>query len=377
MSEENVMFETENGTEEMATEQSRVRPLTIKPGIVPKGLISVIVPVYNVGEFLRDCLESLISQTYRDIEVIVVDDGSEDESKDIADEYAAKDSRIKVIHKKNAGVSEARNDALKVAKGDYITFVDADDWVDKDTCKSVLTAMQSADANVCFFNIMMAPQGKNAYLRSLDAPEGICDKKQMMQEVLRHYYPCVNNKCFRRDVIFGQDGQPVLFDRNTRILEDGLWLLQTCSKWKDGVLLKTGFSYRRLWSGSTLGNPARDLQNRVEFMQTFQKLLPLFAAEGEDLYAEAKEYYMNYAMMAVRRATWKSNREWLLKLVDEMSKVDEHYVAYMYADMYNMMVQIRKNSRQRGGIVRLIKKMVPYRLKQWIKSVLAKLKSAG
>ena len=94
-----------------------------------RGEISIIVPVYNVEKYLSQCIESIINQNYKNIEIILVNDGSTDKSGDICDSYSLKDNRIKVIHKKNEGVSIARNTGLKVATGEYIAFVDGDDFV--------------------------------------------------------------------------------------------------------------------------------------------------------------------------------------------------------------------------------------------------------
>ncbi len=95
-------------------------------------LISVVIPVYNVQDFLCECLESVINQTYRNLEIIVVDDGSTDKSGKICDEYAKRDCRIKVIHKENGGLSDARNAGLEVCTGEYIGFVDSDDTIEDD-----------------------------------------------------------------------------------------------------------------------------------------------------------------------------------------------------------------------------------------------------
>ena len=89
--------------------------------------VSIIVPVYNVEKYLDKCIESIVNQTYRNIEIILVDDGSPDKCPEICNEWAKKDDRIKVIHKENGGLSSARNAALEIAQGDYITFVDSDD----------------------------------------------------------------------------------------------------------------------------------------------------------------------------------------------------------------------------------------------------------
>ena len=92
-------------------------------------LITVIVPVYNVEKYLTRCVDSIINQTYKNLEIILVDDGSTDSSPAICDNYAKKDSRINVIHKQNNGASSARNAALDIASGDYIGFVDSDDYI--------------------------------------------------------------------------------------------------------------------------------------------------------------------------------------------------------------------------------------------------------
>lgn len=94
-----------------------------------KNIVSIIIPVYNSEKYLRECLNSVISQTWKNIEIVLVDDGSIDQSASICDKYACKDNRIKVIHKENGGVSSARNQGIEVCTGDYILFVDSDDFL--------------------------------------------------------------------------------------------------------------------------------------------------------------------------------------------------------------------------------------------------------
>ena len=94
--------------------------------------ISVVIPVYNSQKYLRECIDSVLAQSFADFEVVAVDDGSSDESPAILDEYAAKDSRVKVVHKANGGVSAARNDGFDVVSGDYVLFVDSDDYLAAD-----------------------------------------------------------------------------------------------------------------------------------------------------------------------------------------------------------------------------------------------------
>ncbi len=119
-----------------------------------KPLVSIVIPVYNVGEYVLKCLESLVDQSYKHIEIIVVDDGSTDGSGETCDEFAKKDERIKVFHKKNGGLSSARNFGIKESKGDFICLVDSDDYVKKDFVKKLVNAAEKCDADivVCGFN---------------------------------------------------------------------------------------------------------------------------------------------------------------------------------------------------------------------------------
>ena len=116
-----------------------------------KPLISVIIPIYNVEDFLQRCIDSVTNQTYQNLEIILIDDGSSDNSPHICDENAANDSRIVVIHRNNGGISSARNTGLDVARGEYLAFVDADDWVAPSYIESLYCCLQyyQSDIAVC------------------------------------------------------------------------------------------------------------------------------------------------------------------------------------------------------------------------------------
>lgn len=112
--------------------------------------ISVIVPVYNVERFLSRCVDSILAQTYENLEIILVDDGSPDGSGAICDEYAAKDSRVQVIHKANGGLSSARNAGIDAATGDYLAFVDSDDWIEPETYSYLMGLVQKYDVKLAY-----------------------------------------------------------------------------------------------------------------------------------------------------------------------------------------------------------------------------------
>ncbi len=116
-------------------------------------LISIIVPVYNTEKYLKDCVDSLVGQTYENVEIILVDDGSTDNSPSLCDTFAEKDGRVKVIHKVNGGLSDARNTGMSISEGEYIMFVDSDDWLDKKTCEELLreAELEVSDIVMCSY----------------------------------------------------------------------------------------------------------------------------------------------------------------------------------------------------------------------------------
>lgn len=120
-----------------------------------KEKISIIVPIYNVEKFLPRCVESLVNQTYGNIEILLIDDGTKDNSAIMCDEYAKKYNNVKAFHKKNGGLSDARNYGIEKATGKYIAFVDSDDFVNKDYCKILYNNLikNDADISICDFQI--------------------------------------------------------------------------------------------------------------------------------------------------------------------------------------------------------------------------------
>ncbi len=125
-----------------------------------KGLISVIIPVYNVEKYLRECVDSVLSQTYKSYEIILVDDGSTDGSGEICDEYAEKHSNVSVIHKANSGPSATRNVGIKLAKGEYIYFLDSDDYIVPAAFEKLVHIAENENADIVFFDGISFVDGK-------------------------------------------------------------------------------------------------------------------------------------------------------------------------------------------------------------------------
>ena len=157
-------------------------------------LISIIVPVYNIKKYLRPCFKSLVGQTYQDVEIIFVDDGSTDGSNEICDELVHQDYRVKVFHKKNGGLSSARNFGIQHAKGDYIIFVDGDDTIASTFVEQLASSIQSSQSNIAVCGFDSIPSGPKEIPR-----EGIITGKQATIELLtqqRNYQIVSWNKIY-------------------------------------------------------------------------------------------------------------------------------------------------------------------------------------
>lgn len=146
--------------------------------------ISVIVPVYNVEQYVGECIESILNQSFYDIELILINDGSKDNSGFICDEYAKKDNRIKVIHKKNEGVSIARNIGIKNASGKYIAFVDSDDLVDKEIYTTMLQAIEESGSDLVMCRYEKVYSDRNNELAIEPLREGLYDKEQIFNNLI-------------------------------------------------------------------------------------------------------------------------------------------------------------------------------------------------
>ncbi|MGI5970909.1 MAG: glycosyltransferase family 2 protein [Oscillospiraceae bacterium] len=163
--------------------------------------ISIIVPIYNCGEYLRECIDSIIGQTYEDLEIILVDDGSTDHSPEICDEYAKRDGRIRVIHKPNGGVSSARNAGIMEAAGRYIQFVDGDDYIERNMSQILAESIRGFDIAICGYKMLTG--GKTIHYsfanKQYETPAQLSDDLERLLET--NHLHASWNKLFRRELI--------------------------------------------------------------------------------------------------------------------------------------------------------------------------------
>ena len=202
-------------------------------------MISIIVPVYNVEPYLEQCLDSIIHQTYRDIEIIVVNDGSTDRSGEICRAYAGRDPRIVLFETENRGLSAARNLGIDNAHGEWIMFVDSDDWVEPEFCEAPLRAAQENDADLVIFDSVLFRGGTCINKKRIEINGFVS-----AEAAVEYGYPAVWNKLFKR--LFFAD---ICFPEGRRY-EDLLTTYHLIYKAKRIIALECPLYYYRIRDGS-------------------------------------------------------------------------------------------------------------------------------
>ena len=165
-------------------------------------VISVIIPVYNPGKHLVKCMESIINQTHKNLEIILIDDGSSDGSSAVCDEYATKDSRIISIHQQNSGVSKARNRGLEIATGDYLHFPDSDDYIEPDTYEYLLNIIDEYQCDAVAFEHFVTYPDKEIIHKRNDNCYGLFDSVNTQKQLVTGCQFCCN-KLYKKELVEG------------------------------------------------------------------------------------------------------------------------------------------------------------------------------
>ena len=193
-----------------------------------KALIWIIIPVYKVEKYLEKCIQSVINQTYENLQIILVDDGSPDNCGKICDEYAKKDHRIEVIHKSNGGLSDARNKGLEIAKGEYIGFVDSDDYIEADMYEVLYNLLKQYNADVSICNFYTVSQGKIS-IKNADNGINEYNRIEILKEILldKNIQSYAWNKLYKKE-LFDEIKYPI--GKKYEDIGTTFYLLEKCNK---------------------------------------------------------------------------------------------------------------------------------------------------
>lgn len=221
-------------------------------------MVSIIIPVYNVEKYLAQCLDSVVNQTYKNLEIIPVDDGSPDSCGKICDQYAVKDNRITVIHKENGGLSDARNAGLKAAHGEYVYFLDSDDYLREDAIQRLVDRSVSERAEIVFFDCETVYEDyedseyREDFVRNHDYSTDVGARVLIAQKECGEYCPCVPLLFFRKDFL---EAKSLCFEKGM-MHEDELFTALAFIRSKCVAQEKERLYFRRLRANSIMSGKA-------------------------------------------------------------------------------------------------------------------------
>ena len=278
-------------------------------------IISVIVPVYKVEKFIKKCVDSILAQTFTDFELWLVDDGSPDNCGMICDEYAQKDERVKVIHKKNGGLSDARNVALDVMQGEYVFFVDSDDWIAVDTFETMYSALERTGAKVATGNIISVHEdGTKAILYSPTQVETVLQGEELLTTLLR---PNACNRLYKAE-IFRNLRYPV-----GRLYEDAFVYHKILAQ-IDRMVLTGKYSYFYLVRSGSIMNSAYNIKFTDIVDAVYERAKWLDSIGQKRLADETRLFIYSQVAVAYAHLDKKDNKH--LKRLNEIKKIyDESY----------------------------------------------------
>ena len=264
-------------------------------------LVTIIIPIYNREQTLERCLCSVIRQTYSHLEILAIDDGSTDHSRIILDKYEKKDSRLRVVHKENSGVSESRNIGLQMAKGDFVQFVDADDWLTRDATALLLQAMEPDTQLVIsdYYRVI----GRRIWIKGDIPSPALMSRdefaKYMMKSPANFYYGVTWNKFYRMDII---RENRLFFSHELDWCEDFKFNLEYLKFTSNVHVLTVPFYYYVKTKGSLV-------DSKIDLRETIRTKRILFGYYKElyqilDMYEENKlkiqSFYLEFARDKVK-----------------------------------------------------------------------------
>lgn len=270
-------------------------------------MISIIVPVYNVEAYLPQCLDSLIHQTYQDLEIICMNDGSTDQSLDILQEYSSKDKRIKLISRENRGISASRNEALDIARGEFVMFVDSDDWIDEETCEKAINAIQTNDCDLVMWSYIREFKDKSLpnylYPHEVIWNNGFSLCRRIVgpvDEELRtphklDSYGTVWGKLYKRELI--EKDASIRFVDTSKIgtCEDVLFNIEYSQRTNKSIYIpELLYHYRKISSSFTS-------KYRESLLEQWKQLYGLMKVklEQNSLFEECKRAYLNRISLGI------------------------------------------------------------------------------
>ncbi|MCR4902016.1 MAG: glycosyltransferase [Butyrivibrio sp.] len=304
--------------------------------------VSVIIPAYNVGAFISECIESAINQTYPNLEIIIIDDGSVDDTPIICDHYADMDKRILVKHQPNGGLSAARNEGLKLACGDYLFFLDSDDYLESDAIEYLVNLSQKYDADICAGSAIQVTENKQ-FVKEMSFP-GISSEYQLCYEHSFWQYAYANTPCIPAIVVWTKLYKKRLFANlsfKENFIHEDEEILHKVVSISDTIILSVKNIYNyRLRSDSVMDKPMT-IKNLCKADFLSQRLNYFIQKEYTDLYLSCFGDGAYVLRKAYSTDAYKNDTAFKLE-VNRLYKEYKKHLNYIYSVIPSKKLFIQK-----------------------------------
>ncbi len=292
--------------------------------------LSLIIPVYNTAEYLEKCIRSAMDQTYKNIEIICVDDGSSDGSETILDRLAEEDSRVIVVHQKNAGESAARNVGLRLATGGYIGFMDCDDWIETDMYESLIASLEKNDCDIACGGWFEEFSEKTNEVLCLDKVESeIFDWQKLMYYIYKRdryrAFGYMWDKVYKREVVMDDREKLILFDENMRLGADITYLAQLGTNAEKICYVDRAFYHYR--QRKTSGTFSKNVKNRMGAIEAYERTIDLLVKKGawQETIDYAKRFLGYHCILIGETAIDIGDKDGLKSVQSYMRKYHDDY----------------------------------------------------
>lgn len=308
-----------------------MKPL-INSSEVKMKTISVVIPVYNVEKYLSECLDSVVNQTYKNLQIIIVDDGSTDSSGKICDEYAGKDNRISVIHQSNAGAGAAKNTGLELIDGDYFSIIDSDDYIELDMYEKMVNSLEKYNSDIaqCLFrNVFVNDSFDRKYKIKGNYPKILTSKNFLKEYLYDWKYAIFWNKLFKKSLL-----QNIKFPVGRKIDDEFFTYKLVCNAKKVVNIDNILYNYRmRKTSVMNENNSDRLIYDRIDcFIERYNYVSNVFPSLKKKYNLKLYDDLLHFKDSA------KDNSK-ILSLLNDFSRVKYGVFDKLYQrKMYNRLV---------------------------------------
>lgn len=292
--------------------------------------ISIILPIYNTKDYLEKCLDSILTQTYKNLEILCIDDGSTDGSELILDQYSKKDKRIKAVHKKNGGESSARNIGLQLMTGEYVGFMDCDDWIEPNMYEKLVTIITEKNIDMAISTWYCdTKQYSEKIVNRCFVSKEVFNQEELLKYIYKRDdyrgFAYMWDKLYKRELFYDKKGQLMLFDEDLVLGGDVLYLAKLAFNTNSAFYIDEAFYHYNQREDS--GCHTQSLKKREDWLEAYKRILNYIDVNGikTEILPWIKRFLAYHSSNIAEMAYFQKNKDVLLRCQSIMRQYDKEY----------------------------------------------------